>query len=136
MAAAGPWGSVESPRPGESLRPAATVAPATEESSVHGPARGRIARRPAAVPRRDPVPWTGTINPFAADALIQGFVIWVRHTFQAASLPIATASVEYVRRVERRDDGLLVVADAGLWRDGQRIHEIRNVGLTVLEAGS
>jgi NADP-dependent 3-hydroxy acid dehydrogenase YdfG len=42
----------------------------------------------------------GTVNPYVADALFQGVVVWARRTHAAASLPVATASAELYRPLE------------------------------------
>jgi NAD(P)-dependent dehydrogenase (short-subunit alcohol dehydrogenase family) len=42
----------------------------------------------------------GTVNPYVADALFQGIVVWARKTFGAASLPVCTEAAELYRPLE------------------------------------
>lgn len=42
----------------------------------------------------------GSVNPYAADALFQGIVVWARRTHGAASLPVSTVAAEIHRPLE------------------------------------
>lgn len=41
-----------------------------------------------------------SVNPYVADALFQGIVVWARRTFGAASLPVSTDAAELYRPLE------------------------------------
>lgn len=42
----------------------------------------------------------GSVNPYVADALFQGIVVWARRTYGAASLPVCTVAAELYRPLE------------------------------------
>ena len=42
----------------------------------------------------------------------------------------------HVKKIEQVDGGLLLLADASLWRENLRIYDIRDVGLMISEAAS
>jgi NAD(P)-dependent dehydrogenase (short-subunit alcohol dehydrogenase family) len=42
----------------------------------------------------------GSVNPYVADALFQGVVVWARRTHGAASLPVSTVAAELYRPLE------------------------------------
>lgn len=41
----------------------------------------------------------------------------------------------HIRRVRRRGDGLLLVADGSVWRDDLRIYQVDNIGVEILPTG-
>lgn len=105
--------------------------------------------------RFDPV-MPGSVG---VEALFQSVAAYALHTGLADSLPDPAARpaahVElawkyrgqitpghrrmrgevHIRRVRRRGDGLLLVADGSVWRDDLRIYQVDNIGVEILPTG-